>query len=218
MKHVLLAAAAAASLVAFAPAAQAAPIVAGSSIDFSGFLQALGGATLGQATGLDFVAGASGAPSPGVAGVIPTYGSGTGTFAGLFCPTTMMTASCGAIADLTNLTVGAQNVASFFTLQGGNNPSPIIFDLTGITDIGRSNPNFLTFTATGTLRYDGFDATPATFLFSSQGSTSTSFSATAIAGSAVPEPATWAMMFLGFGGVGYAMRRKTKVAARIRFA
>jgi hypothetical protein len=35
---------------------------------------------------------------------------------------------------------------------------------------------------------------------------------------AVPEPATWAMMMLGFGGVGFAMRRKSKVNTRIRFA
>ena len=36
--------------------------------------------------------------------------------------------------------------------------------------------------------------------------------------SPVPEPATWAMMMLGFGGAGYAMRRKPKVTSRIRFA
>lgn len=35
---------------------------------------------------------------------------------------------------------------------------------------------------------------------------------------AVPEPATWAMMLLGFGGTGYAMRRRRKVSARVRFA
>ena len=34
----------------------------------------------------------------------------------------------------------------------------------------------------------------------------------------VPEPATWAMMMLGFGAMGAAMRRRTKVNARIRFA
>jgi hypothetical protein len=34
----------------------------------------------------------------------------------------------------------------------------------------------------------------------------------------VPEPATWAMLMLGFGGVGFAMRRNRKVTARIRFA
>ena len=36
--------------------------------------------------------------------------------------------------------------------------------------------------------------------------------------SPVPEPATWGMMLLGFGGMGYAMRRRAKVSTRIRFA
>ena len=40
----------------------------------------------------------------------------------------------------------------------------------------------------------------------------------AIQGTAVPEPATWALMMLGFGGIGYAMRRRPTVSARIRFA
>ena len=35
---------------------------------------------------------------------------------------------------------------------------------------------------------------------------------------AVPEPATWAMMIIGFGGVGGAMRRRSKVRAKISFA
>jgi len=34
---------------------------------------------------------------------------------------------------------------------------------------------------------------------------------------AVPEPATWAMMLLGFGAVGSAMRRRSGVTTRIRF-
>jgi len=29
---------------------------------------------------------------------------------------------------------------------------------------------------------------------------------------AVPEPATWAMMLLGFGAVGFAMRRRQRPA------
>jgi WD40 repeat protein len=39
-----------------------------------------------------------------------------------------------------------------------------------------------------------------------------------VATGGVPEPATWAMLLLGFGGMGYAMRRDPKVNARIRFA
>jgi hypothetical protein len=36
--------------------------------------------------------------------------------------------------------------------------------------------------------------------------------------SAVPEPATWAIMLLGFGMVGGAMRRKQKQTVRYNFA
>lgn len=35
---------------------------------------------------------------------------------------------------------------------------------------------------------------------------------------AVPEPATWAMMLAGFGAVGYAMRRRAKVRTNVSFA
>ena len=36
--------------------------------------------------------------------------------------------------------------------------------------------------------------------------------------SAVPEPATWAMMILGMGTVGYAMRRRQKIVTRASYA
>lgn len=41
---------------------------------------------------------------------------------------------------------------------------------------------------------------------------------TSFASGAVPEPTTWAMLMLGFGCVGYAMRRRSPARARIRFA
>ena len=44
------------------------------------------------------------------------------------------------------------------------------------------------------------------------------FTATAGATSAVPEPASWALMLLGFGSTGYVMRRRRPHGARIRFA
>lgn len=41
---------------------------------------------------------------------------------------------------------------------------------------------------------------------------------TAAATPAVPEPATWALMILGMGAVGFAMRRRSKVNTTVRFA
>jgi hypothetical protein len=38
------------------------------------------------------------------------------------------------------------------------------------------------------------------------------------AAAAVPEPATWGMMVLGFGAVGFAMRRRQAVAAKVSYA
>lgn len=212
MKRFIIAAFAASTALLATPA-QAVQLIPGSSIDLAGFVRALGSATLGGATGLDFLAGPASEASPGVAGNINTYGNGTGSLAGINCSG----GNCGSIIDVTNLTVGAQNIANFFTLSGGNNTAPVFFDLTSISDINRSNPNFLTFTAQGNIRYSTFDPTAATFLFSAQGTTTTSFSATAIA-NPVPEPAVWAMMLFGFGGLGYSMRRRPKQTVRVRYA
>ena len=44
-----------------------------------------------------------------------------------------------------------------------------------------------------------------------------SFASRAVTGG-VPEPTTWALMMVGFGAIGFAMRRRSKVTARIRFA
>jgi len=213
MKKLMLSCLLAGSAILATAPAGAAPLIAGSSIDFGGFLQGSGGdGTLGGATAIDFVNGALGTASPGTAGTVATYGSGTGTFLGFSC----MGGSCGTINDIANLAVGAQSMTSFFTLTGGNNTAPIIFDLTAISSINRADSQFLTFRALGNIRYDGFDATPASFLFSAQGNAATSFSATALA-AAVPEPAAWVMMILGMGAVGYAMRRSNvKFDAKIK--
>ena len=41
---------------------------------------------------------------------------------------------------------------------------------------------------------------------------------TAAVAGAVPEPATWALMILGMGAVGFAMRRRKNVTMTVRFA
>ena len=37
-------------------------------------------------------------------------------------------------------------------------------------------------------------------------------------GAPVPEPATWALMLLGFGMIGFGLRRREKVTTRVRFS
>ncbi|WEK43804.1 MAG: PEPxxWA-CTERM sorting domain-containing protein [Candidatus Sphingomonas colombiensis] len=43
-----------------------------------------------------------------------------------------------------------------------------------------------------------------------------SINANALAG--IPEPGSWAMMLAGFGGIGFAMRRRQKVRTNVSFA
>lgn len=50
------------------------------------------------------------------------------------------------------------------------------------------------------------------------GSVALSVSGEVLAAGGVPEPATWAMMIIGFGAVGGVMRRKSKVTTRVSFA
>ena len=65
------------------------------------------------------------------------------------------------------------------------------------------------------------DTYNATFSINDMTGVSHSLSINAIVGGnagAVPEPASWAMMILGVGAVGYAMRRRQKVTTRVSFA
>lgn len=45
-----------------------------------------------------------------------------------------------------------------------------------------------------------------------------SLTSTVNIGAGVPEPATWAMMLLGFGAIGSALRRRSKVTTGVRYA
>lgn len=49
-------------------------------------------------------------------------------------------------------------------------------------------------------------------------STSNAFETDNFTINAVPEPATWALMLLGFGAIGYGMRRRRPNTVRVRFA
>jgi hypothetical protein len=194
----------AAMAVAVAQPAAAAPTLTG-TISSSGYVLINPPGDISQATSLDFNT-SSGAPSPGTPGVLSSYGAGTGSFAGVSCNSAT---GCGSIQDIASLVVGPQSIPAFFILTGGTNANPITFNLTGITGIVRTTPGFLAVTASGTFNWLGFDPTPGYFEFSTQGTNVTSFSFSA---QAVPEPATWALMLLGFGGIGLAMRRRRRPA------
>jgi len=198
MRKLMLALAGATALTASAANA-AITIGSGSQISIGGSV-ITNTADASQATALDFTTGTT---SNGSApGTLSTFNGGAaGSFAGQFC-----TGSCGTINDIASLMVGA-SASPFFTLTNG-----VTFSLSNITSIDRSTAGILGFMGTGvfsgTLGGDTINPTSANFTFSTQGGNVTTFSATATA--AVPEPATWGLMLLGFGAIGFTMRRRRR--------
>lgn len=192
------------SILAATPSlAEAIPIPANSGISLNGYVMAVGGGGAGpvsSATSLDFTV-AGGGPSPGVPGVLSSYGDGTGIFTGVSCST----GSCGSIADISNFAIGPQTITPFVQLTGGNNPFPINFALSSIDTIDGGAP-FLTFTARGTIAYDGYDPTPAVFFFSTQGNAVTSFSASTLS-VAVPEPRALLLLAGALFAAGWSRQR-----------
>ena len=183
------------ALAAAQPAAAAAVI---GSVNINGAVIANPTSSdVSQATSLDFTA--TGSPSLGTPGSLSQY-VGNLNSVPLFC-----SGACGSIQDILSLVTGPLAISNFFVLTG----APVSFDLANITMIDRSTAGFLNVGATGTIRVTGYDPTPAIFSFSTQGSGLTTFSATTVA---VPEPTTWAMMLLGFAGIGLSLRRRRRPA------
>lgn len=173
--------------------ALAAQLATGSQVSINGFLTPVTSGDVSAATALDFNAGGN-VSTPGVAGPVTSYtGSGSLNFVCL--------SSCGTIQDLNSLLIGPQPITNFVSLTNG-----ISFNLIGITSVTRT-PGFLDVTANGTFNVAGFDPTPGIFYLSTQASGNTTFSAAA---TAVPEPSTWGLMLLGFGAIGFAMRRRRR--------
>ena len=141
-----------------------------------------------------------------------------------------------------NPIVGTGNTATDFAFTvGANAPATIrvglLFDNLDITTF---NPTSVQFSGGGTST--SFDLSGASFnngladwvFFDVGGATAgQTFSIVTTAGegttatlggvsfdaiAAVPEPATWAMMLIGFGGLGCVLRRRAKGDARVRLA
>ena len=111
------------------------------------------------------------------------------------------TAKSLTITDVTSGGLGATNFFMTFTSSVSGFFSGAAFTSNGFAGTFAVTGNTLTFTA------------PLT----TANGTRTSVITFAGAG-AVPEPATWALMLVGFGAVGYGMRRRQKVSTSVSYA
>lgn len=110
--------------------------------------------------------------------------------------TSVLTGQIGSSVDTTFLSASFDNGVSVFNvpvLQSG------VIELASLANVpiftGNTNILSLTFRSNGNGSYGG----------------NLSFQP-------VPEPATWAMMLVGFAGIGFAMRRRRKQEVRVKYA
>lgn len=121
-------------------------------------------------------------------------------------------------------------------------PSPVGLSVTGF-NVSYSGPALFSFTKGSDMLIVGnniglgsFSVSPTTpgfgfamlgvssapsissLTYSANGKLWHSSNVTVAAVQAVPEPATWALIIIGFGGMGYVVRRKPRRGARVRFA
>ena len=99
--------------------------------------------------------------------------------------------------------------------------SPYYYLTSGPTFLDGSGVRFNAGAATNIAFFHQDGVAPDTYRVNGNGTISAFGPATsspAAIGGAVPEPATWAMMILGMGAVGFAMRRRQKVTTRVSYA
>ena len=85
-------------------------------------------------------------------------------------------------------------------------------------------PYTIAISSSDTITFNPFTATFGNYQFAFNLLTLTSDGSSIARGfltanvSAVPEPAAWAMMLIGFGGIGFAMRRRKVVRTSASYA
>ena len=141
-----------------------------------------------------------------------------GTNGDIFNPLTVQTSDNAAVSSFGGFLGIPVNPTSFFTNRGTVQFGPDVFgsfaSFSSETAVPFSNgENFLGLRATFEgQNYFGFAYTSGFTLNSIgfQTAPQTTITATTDISAAVPEPATWAMMLLGFFAVGGAMRRRSQ--------
>ena len=151
----------------------------------------------------------------GFSGVESGVGN-TSTFSAFFGPV----GSTGGITQTLSTLVGQLYTFSFAYLADGGTPSSISAAFNGSTIFSLSDPaantSYQTFSANVTATST---STPIAFSFRNDpGFINLDSVSVSSATPAVPEPATWAMMLVGFGAVSFAMRRKQLKTVRLNFA
>ena len=146
------------------------------------------------------------ASTPGAATVFYDFGTLSGNFAATFTVDDFLTgAGFLSPSDLDSCTLPAGNVCLGVAFDDGGG----LLDQLGL----KLDSNGFITTLDFAFPNEAF-LSPGTYL-----STSTHGSLTVReANSAVPEPVTWAMMLLGFGAIGLAMRRRKQTELTFRQA
>ena len=165
---------------------------------------------------------AIGAASPAMATQDFTFGfttttpliGGPGTGSGVITTDGITFSNAGYTAQTITGISGLFNGSSITGLAspfGANN----LYYLTGPSFVDGSGLGFMT--AAGTNVNLFFQSSASSYRINTTGPFTSSFVSATSAGvvAAVPEPATWAMMLIGFGAIGFAMRRRRSADLRL---